>query len=123
MKKEISLILFILISVLSKAQVNLQQTFQIPSELPEASGVISLNNGFWLINDSGNDPIIYKLDHTGNIIHSIYIKGKNIDWEDLTKDDEGNIYIGDFGNNKNKRVNLKIYILPYKQLSKDTITP
>lgn len=123
MKKEISLILFILISVLSKAQVNLQQTFQIPSELPEASGVISLNNGFWLINDSGNDPIIYKLDHTGNIIHSIYIKGKNIDWEDLTKDDEGNIYIGDFGNNKNKRVNLKIYILPYKQLSNDTITP
>ncbi|MDA9329016.1 hypothetical protein N9Q76_02680 [Flavobacteriales bacterium] len=123
MKKEISLILFIMISVLTRAQVNLRQTFQIPSELPEASGIISLNNNFWLINDSGNDPIIYKLDDSGNIIHSIYVRGGNIDWEDLTKDDQGNIYIGDFGNNENKRVDLKIYILPYEQLSYDTITP
>lgn len=123
MKKKICLILFITITLFARAQINLQQTFQIPSELPEASGVISLNNDFWLINDSGNDPIIYKLDSTGSIIHSIYIRGKNIDWEDLTKDDQGNIYIGDFGNNENKRVDLKIYILPYEQLSYDTITP
>ena len=80
MKKKICLILFITITLFARAQINLQQTFQIPSELPEASGVISLNNDFWLINDSGNDPIIYKLDSTGSIIHSIYIRGKNIDW-------------------------------------------
>jgi len=34
-----------------------------------------------------------------------------VDWEDLTKDNQGNIYIGDTGNNNNKRTHLKIYKL------------
>jgi hypothetical protein len=27
----------------------------------------------------------------------------NIDWEDITKDKDGNLYVGDFGNNDNER--------------------
>src|SRR5690606_37593404 len=34
---------------------------------------------------------------------------KNIDWEELTKDSDNNLYIGDFGNNDNERKNLVIY--------------
>ncbi|MBL4568368.1 MAG: hypothetical protein JKY69_01440, partial [Flavobacteriaceae bacterium] len=44
------------------------------------------------------------------------IKAKNNDWEDLTKDHKGNIYIGDFGNNRNKRKNLAIL-----KISKDSL--
>jgi hypothetical protein len=31
----------------------------------------------------------------------------NIDWEDITKDKDGNLYVGDFGNNDNER---KVYV-------------
>jgi len=46
----------------------------------------------------------------GNIKRSINISNaKNIDWEDLTQDDFGHFFIGDFGNNNNKRNDLTIY--------------
>ena len=32
-----------------------------------------------------------------------------IDWEDMTADNDGQIYIGDFGDNWKKRNHLKIY--------------
>ncbi|NNE01813.1 MAG: hypothetical protein HKN52_01505, partial [Eudoraea sp.] len=37
------------------------------------------------------------------------------DWEDLAKDDKGNLYIGDFGNNNNDRTDLVIYKIPNPQ--------
>jgi hypothetical protein len=36
---------------------------------------------------------------------------QNIDWEDLAPDNTGHIYIGDTGNNSNKRKRLKIFKL------------
>ena len=47
----------------------------IPLELIEVSG-LSINkeqNIFWMINDSGNKPILYGLDKDGNIIKEITI--------------------------------------------------
>ena len=38
----------------------------------------------------------------------VNIKAKNHDWEDLASDKSGNLYIGDFGNNENKRKNIVI---------------
>lgn len=37
---------------------------------------------------------------------------RNRDWEDITIDPEGNIYLGDFGNNGNQRKNLCVYVFP-----------
>jgi hypothetical protein len=34
---------------------------------------------------------------------------KNIYWEDMTQDDFGHFFLGDFGNNENKRKWLTIY--------------
>ena len=81
MKLNLTFLFIITFSLFSVGQVNLNQTFKIPSELPESSGITSVNDDFWLINDSGNDPIIYKLNSVGTIIHSIYVKGKNIDYQ------------------------------------------
>jgi hypothetical protein len=36
-----------------------------------------------------------------------YQNAENIDWEEITKDKEG-IYIGDFGNNENKKKFIKL---------------
>ena len=48
---------------------------------------------------------------------------KNKDWEDLTQDDEGRLYIGDFGNNDNSRKKCQIYILPEGFIDKKKVDP
>jgi hypothetical protein len=46
----------------------------------------------------------------GNIVQTIAISNaENKDWEDLTSDADGNLYIGDFGNNSNERRDLSLY--------------
>ncbi len=82
----------------------------LPIDLNEVSGLAfdKKNNLFWMINDSGNKPILYGINNNGNIIKEITINAKNRDWEDLTYDTYRNLYIGDFGNNDNDRKNLLI---------------
>lgn len=82
----------------------------LPKTLKEASGIeISKKEGlFWMINDSGNPNKLYQVNTKGKIKRKISIAAKNKDWEDLTSDDEGNLYIGDFGNNFNTRKDLVI---------------
>ncbi len=89
---------------------NLKFIADLPKTLNEVSGTETIANSdlIWMINDSGNTPKLYGLDTKGNIIKAIKINAKNNDWEDLTTDSLGNIYIGDFGNNFNKRKNLAV---------------
>lgn len=82
----------------------------LPHTLKEISGTetIKQSNLIWTLNDGGNKPKLYGLDTKGYIIKELKINAKNHDWEDLTSDKKGNLYIGDFGNNLNKRKNLAI---------------
>ena len=86
--------------------------FLLPDEVDETSGLIFFADGYWTNNDSGGEPIIYKLDTlTGEVIQRITLKGaKNIDWEELAQDDDF-IYVGDIGNNSGNRDDLAIYIV------------
>jgi len=81
------------------------------SEVPESSGMALASDGnFWTHADSGNRPILYKVNAAGELLQTLEIPHtSNLDWEDLAQDKAGNIYIGDFGNNQNKRRNLRIY--------------
>lgn len=84
----------------------------IDSDLDEASAaqICGNPNIVWTIEDAGNKNNVYGMDFKGNIVRDIDIKNiKNVDWEDLTSDNEGNLYIGDFGNNSRKRRNFFIY--------------
>jgi hypothetical protein len=85
--------------------------------LSETSGLISWNNFIWTHNDN-LDTKIYCLDTlTGNIVQSFPLTGvKNTDWEEISQD-EGYIYIGDFGNNYGNRRDLKIL-----KISKNSLT-
>ncbi|MFH1120154.1 MAG: T9SS type A sorting domain-containing protein [Bacteroidota bacterium] len=84
----------------------------LPTEITETSGVIYWNGGLWTHNDSGNEPMLYKIDTlNGRILQNISVTGaENTDWEDIAQDDE-HIYIGDFGNNFGNRTDLKVYVL------------
>ncbi|NUM31328.1 MAG: T9SS type A sorting domain-containing protein [Bacteroidetes bacterium] len=116
--------LLIFISKFLFAQtVSLRKITKLPSQVSETSGIVAIDKStFFTINDSGNEPKIYRIDTFGNVLKTIFIKNAvNIDWEDITQDQDSNLYIGDFGNNENTRTDLKIYKIknPYK-LSNDT---
>lgn len=87
---------------------------KLPVALKESSGmVINGRNQIWSHNDSGNLPALIKIDTSGEIIkHKRITRATNFDWEDLAKDDYGNFYIGDFGNNLNTRKSFQIYKIP-----------
>ena len=89
---------------------NLKVLADLPKALNEVSGteIISNSDLIWMLNDSGNKPLIYGLEKKGTIIRKLKIDAKNHDWEDLTSDKDGNLYIGDFGNNLSDRKNLTI---------------
>jgi len=91
----------------------------IENNLKEVSAVefIPQSNLFWAIEDAGNDNVLYGLDAKGNVVSEIIVQNsKNKDWEDLTSDKDGNIYIGDFGNNSKKRETFQIYKVDYTDL-------
>lgn len=90
----------------------------LPKTLSEVSGteIVPKSDLIWMINDGGNKPTLFGLNAKGKIKKEIYIKAKNHDWEDLASDENGTIYIGDFGNNLNKRKNLSIIIVEQNEL-------
>ena len=106
---------------------NLTTVFSLPKKLKEVSGITYLDssNLIWTLEDSGNANEIYGLNfENGAIEKTLTIENtENIDWEDITKDKEGNLYIGDFGNNDNERKDLSIYKIDKKSLAAESAIP
>lgn len=99
--------------------------FTFPSKLKEVSGIQRTLNSdlIWTIEDSGNENVIYGLDLSGVEKSSVRINNlENGDWEDITGDKEGNLYIGDFGNNNNIRKDLAIYKIAADSLKSENTT-
>lgn len=96
-------------SVLAQTLV-VDQLAEMPSNILETSGLETGPNGwFWTHNDSGNPAEIHCIDSTGTIQRTVSVIGDvNTDWEEMAKDDEGNLYIGNFGNNALNRTDLHI---------------
>ncbi len=107
-----SCLLFLSLMVLSCNTGRLKVVADISSDLKEVSAVETITNSdlIWVIEDSGNKNNLYGLDSKGGIAKNIVIgNSTNMDWEDLTSDGNGNLYIGDFGNNSKKRETFTIY--------------
>lgn len=98
----------------------LKVEFTLPKKLKEVSGIALSQDQktIWAIEDAGNKNVVYAVDRTGNLIADVVVENaENNDWEDITKDNAGNLYIGDFGNNENDRRNLSILKLDLKEAS------
>lgn len=92
----------------------------LPLELKEISGIAFSNKLIYTIEDSGNKNEVVVIDSSGTIKRIIALNNvNNIDWEDLTFDNKGNLYIGDFGNNYNVRRDLAIYKINKSDLLKE----
>ena len=69
----------------------------------EASGIVASRRHpgiFWVHNDSGNAPQLFAVRLSGELVRSYRVAIPNIDWEDITTDDSGHLYLGDIGDNK-----------------------
>jgi len=97
----------VLYSSLCVAQDN-SRRIKLAPELNEISGLALLNDTVLIaINDSGNTPDIFFLSLDGSIIKKTRVSSaENTDWEDITMDNQGNLYIADVGNNANNRKDL-----------------
>jgi len=128
MKKLFAVLLFLcIISVKQNvAQTNPTLLTTLPSVLIESSGVeVNGPKDIWTHNDSGDKACIYNIDTLGNLLRTLHMSFDTaIDCEDITQDQYGNYYIGDFGNNNNDRTNLMIYKIPNPDsIVGDTVVP
>jgi hypothetical protein len=123
MKKSLLIVSsLVLLACQEQSDSDLKTLYSLPKKLKEVSGITYFpdSNLIYTLEDSGNKNAIYAINSEGKLDKTITISNaKNVDWEDITKDKNGNIYIGDFGNNDNDRKDLCIYKINKNQLNKD----
>lgn len=95
-------------------QLKVDAVCNMPGKLKESSGLETTGtNQFWSHNDSGGKNEIYCFNSEGKITKTVEITNvDNRDWEDLAMDNDGNLYIGEIGNNLNSHKMLKIFKIP-----------
>ena len=106
----------------SQTQENFSVVSKLPSNIKEASAceISKASPLIWTVEDHNNKNVLFGFNEKGELIKEITITNvENNDWEDLTSDDDGNLYIGDFGNNDNDRENLAIYKINASDLNKN----
>ncbi|WDF62431.1 SdiA-regulated domain-containing protein [Flavobacterium sp. KACC 22763] len=123
MKKSFLIICsIVLLACQKQSGSDLKELYSLPKKLKEVSGITYFpeTQTLYTLEDSGNKNAIYAIDSKGKLAKTITISNAtNVDWEDITKDKTGNIYIGDFGNNDNERRDLCIYKVAKNQLNSD----
>ncbi len=101
--------------------VKLKLVGHLPRAVNESSAFLQSRTQpgvYWTLNDSGDVARLFPVDARGNLLRhpetpGIFIaNARNVDWEALAADDNGNLYIGDLGNNLGRRQELHIYVVP-----------
>ncbi|MBC6696852.1 hypothetical protein [Hymenobacter sp. BT190] len=103
-----------------------EQTGRLRQQLVQESSGFALagvQEDMWTHGDGGSVQSLFRITPQGDVLQTLNLAPlTNIDWEDLARDKDNRVYIGDFGNNQNKRRNLCIYRLSGAKLDQiDTI--
>lgn len=84
-------------------------------DIKESSGLAASRKHpgvYWTHNDSGNGPYLFAITREGKFLAEYGVaSARNNDWEAITVDDQGHIYVADIGNNDLKRDRVLVYRL------------
>lgn len=94
----------------SNASISPTNTYSLPEIVNETSGLILWNDRIWTHNDDTDTKLFALNTNNPDSNEAVALIGtNNIDWEEISQD-ENYIYLGDFGNNANgNRKDLQIY--------------
>lgn len=95
-----------------KKYLKIERIGTLPSVLNESSGLLYRSSDSTLLshNDSGGASSLYRIDLSGKLLSTYPIEqATNVDWEDLSQDEKGNVYIADIGNNAHHNRALWVY--------------
>ena len=107
----------------------------VPKAISESSGLTMSCNFLgvmWTLNDSGDSARIFAITMDGEAVRPEndagpykgikVLNARNVDWEDIAADDDGNLIISAFGNHKIPRRDLALYVIkePNPRLTKAT---
>jgi hypothetical protein len=105
-----SLLLLLLLAACSKPSptgVSVDRAIREPSGVTKSP---KHDNVFWVHGDSGTGNWLFAINRDGELLTRMRVKGAiNVDWEDITHDDQGNLWLGDIGNNDSSRRDLAVY--------------
>jgi len=92
--------------------------------LNESSGLAASSRHpgvFWTHNDSGGAPVLYAMDARGTHLGAVRVSGATAkDWESIAARD-GLLYVGDVGNNANRRKDLAVHVVPEPDVAADSV--
>jgi hypothetical protein len=96
---------------------------KLADDVAESSGLVYTNGNLWTFNDSGNPPVLFRVDSaSGQVVQQVRITNfNNVDWEDITADAQY-VYVGDFGNNNGDRRDLRVLRVPKASLGATATT-
>lgn len=94
-----------------KSETPLVEIAALPKHVGEASGLAMSKSGLLWTHNDGGPPMLFCFDTLGNLVKSQQLNHPNSGWESLAADKSGTFFLGAFGNNKNDKRELKIYII------------
>ena len=82
----------------------------LPDGIFERSGLCPAPEAgtYFTFGDDGQQPLVFRIDGTGQQVGQFTLGAPNHDWESLSRDNSGNYFMGDCGNNNSDRQNLAI---------------
>jgi hypothetical protein len=86
----------------------------------ESSGIAASRTQpgvYWMHNDKGNPPMVYAISREGALLAEFHVSTTHDDWEDVAVDNDGNLYVGNIGNNNADREWLEVHRLKEPQPS------
>ncbi|RZL16652.1 MAG: hypothetical protein EOO62_00665 [Hymenobacter sp.] len=88
----------------------LRRVGKLTDGILESSGLCAAPEAgtYFTFGDDGQQPTVWRVDGTGQQVGEFTLGAPNHDWESLSRDNSGNYYMGDCGNNGNERQNLAI---------------
>ena len=88
----------------------LRRVGELASEVHESSGLCAAPEAgsYFTFGDDGNAPTVFRINATGRLLAQFDLAAANHDWESLSRDNSGNYYLGDCGNNNSDRRDLAI---------------